>query len=463
MPFNKKKPGQQLEIIRKALFRQRKPPIHPLSQPVPFKQFFKDRYGSEDIDEEMSTSADVDFQTAAQQESAQKTQAMKDLFDGLSIMSNGMEPGGGRKDPNPFENTETQREAERAQAAAQAEVEAAFAKRLADREQRGSSVGGSTTLTQQQRDLANKTYYQPKLGSKEVNWPPVTNNATENAPYVSLAVQLALTDITTIPPLSLKLDDLKDMAKLQDFIGSCSRFGLHPYIRWGFISEEARRQITLCCGFKKDDVRRDWFNWSNESFVGLFKVFCSELLAPTKGVHNTSTLAQLQVAFELTLFQFQTKLSKVDLQPVVGGISSKKKVYDFLTEMRTDELLPQYYELMQSVPNICDMTTRLVKKCMDRKSPIASNPRVGLFRDNLETYIVDDILTLDDFWTIVQDFLGNLANTLDSHSCWLTTTGRSDSTSATVTTATGNTNRGGGKGKHGVKLAAVKSQTDKPC
>ena len=265
VPFNKKKPGQQFAIIRTALYRQRKPLIDPLSTPVPFKQYFKDRYGSDDIDEEMSEEMkDTDFQTAAQQESAQKEQFMKNQFDGLSLMSQGMEPGG-RKDPNPFEDPTTPLEAEKAKAAAQAAAEAALAQRLALREKRGDSSGVSTSLSKQQRDLCTMAYYKPKPGTPEVNWPPVSNNPIVNAPYASLAVQLALQDITTIPPLALSLEDLKEMAKLQDFIASCSRFGLHPYIRWGFIREDARRQITLCCGFKKDDVRSDWLNWSNEA------------------------------------------------------------------------------------------------------------------------------------------------------------------------------------------------------
>jgi hypothetical protein len=176
----------------------------------------------------------------------QKEATMKTQVDGLSIMSQGMEPGG-RKGPslelNPFEDGTP---AEKAKAAAQAAAEAALAHKLALREQGGTTSTGGTRMSQAQWDLCALTYYKAKPGTAEVGWPAVTNNPVLNAPYASLAVSLHLQNSTTIPPLALSLADLKDMAKLQEFTEACSRFGLHPYIRYGFIAEDARRQISLC-------------------------------------------------------------------------------------------------------------------------------------------------------------------------------------------------------------------------
>jgi hypothetical protein len=162
---------------------------------------------------------------------------------------------------------------------------------------------------------------------------------------------------------------------------------------------------------------------------------------------------------EVSLLKFTTKLSKVDLQPEYGGISSRKKVYDFLTGLRQDELLPQYFELLTNNRHCNDMTQRLVKKCLDRKSLVASNAKVGLFRDHLEQFELDDIVILDDFWIIVQDYLGSVANTLDASACWMSSAAKR----ADPTPDSGNTSRGGGKGKSAVKLAAVKSKTGKPA
>jgi hypothetical protein len=189
----------------------------------------------------------------------------------------------------------------------------------------------------------------------------------------------------------------------------------------------------------------------------MFKIFCSDLLAPEKGVHNSSSLAQLQVLFEDELLKFPTKLSKLDIQPDVGGVSSRKKVYDFLTKCREEELLPRYHELLTNNRHCNDMAQRLVKKCMDRKSLVASNPKVGLFRDHLEQIDVEEIVILDDFWTLVQDYLGSVANTLDASACWMSAK-RPDPPSD----SSGNTSRGG-KGKSSVKVAAIKAKTEKPA
>ena len=63
VPFNNKKPAEQIAIIRKALYRQSRPPvIDPLKPPVSFPKYFKNRYGPDDIDEAMSDEAkDEDF------------------------------------------------------------------------------------------------------------------------------------------------------------------------------------------------------------------------------------------------------------------------------------------------------------------------------------------------------------------------------------------------------------------
>ena len=90
-------------------------------------------------------------------------------------MSNGMKPGG--KGPNQFlapdNATQAAIDAERAIAAANA-LAIRNARQVAMRESGGaSSTGASTTHSQRDQELMRAAYYQPKVGTAEVNWPPV--------------------------------------------------------------------------------------------------------------------------------------------------------------------------------------------------------------------------------------------------------------------------------------------------
>ena len=99
------------------------------------------------------------------------------------------------------------------------------------------------------------------------------------------------------------------------------------------ISDGAKKIINLCCEMHSQDQRSDWPNWSNSSFVGLYKVFCNGVLNDKVGSGQTTTSApQLQAKLEAILTQFPLKLSQADLGAgtSAAGKDAKAKAFGFI-------------------------------------------------------------------------------------------------------------------------------------
>ena len=292
---------------------------------------------------------------------------------------------------------------------------------------------------------------------------------------MQLCVTQALTKLTVLPQLYLTVEDIKSKDKVQAFITSLTRHDLHPFIRWSMIDPRARKQITQACDMKMGDARRDWPNWSNTAFMDLYQHFCGSLLLDTKGSNTTAnTKIQLQAKLETALSEFTRNLSKVDLcadPPGDKAQTSTQKVFSFLLTARQSEAEPQFQEILQDAQVLTEVTTHLVGKCKERKSQLASHPRVVAFREfitSFEAHPENDIITLDDFYKAVTLFLTELATSIDRMTIWTTirpAPHNGNNPPGGSVRGGGNTTNSanrGGKGGKPVKLAAVKSQQGKP-
>ena len=227
---------------------------------------------------------------------------------------------------------------------------------------------------------------------------------------------------------------------------------------------------------KLNDARSDWPNWSNTAFMSLYKIFCGGMILDTKGANNTAnTLPQLQAKLEMALAEFPRNLSKLDMSADTPGdksLTSTNKAFNFMLATRAIEDEPQYHEILQQAHVLTEITTRLVARCKERKSQLASNARVVAFREFIENYKLEpenDIIVLDDFYKAVTQLLVQLTTSIDRLTIWTTvkptpTTGNNPpgGTSNRGGANTSNSSNRGGKGGKSTKLAATKSQQGKP-
>jgi hypothetical protein len=167
----------------------------------------------------------------------------------------------------------------------------------------GSSVVPGTTPQKDFQEIIN-AYYHPTIGSAEANYPIVLyRNDTQNNRYLSICAASHLEKRgTTLPNLTLTKEDCLALEKVEKFIQECKAHNLHPFIRHSMISDAAKETINLCCQRQAHDQRSDWPNWSNASFVGLYKVFCSGILNDKVGSGQTTT-SRPQLPAQLESYQ----------------------------------------------------------------------------------------------------------------------------------------------------------------
>ena len=403
------------------------------------------------------------------------------FLDSMSVMTSGEE-----QVPNPFvlSNEEFNKRTAAASALEATQLQTAVARYpLLRRNQDGSAVSSNVSVQSSVQDWreAYNAYYHPPVGSVEESWPTIdVDNPVENSQYLALAVRQTLTHMTTLPVAYLTGEDVTSIEKVSEFITICTRHNLHPFIRWSMISETARRSITLCCHMKVGDARRDWPNWSNTAFLGLYKIFCGDIILKIGGGNATAaSIPQLQAKLETTLFEFARNLSKVDLSPEgPAGSTARMKVFKFLLSTRTIEDETQYFELLQQGSVQMEIAKRLVARCRERKSLLAANPRVVELRAFLDAYDAEgkEILTLNDFYQVVTEFLVMVAQQLDKLTIWSQPSTwnppkppvpPNNGPSTGGPSNRGGLGRDGGRGRGGgkpapVKLYAVKSGVTKP-
>jgi hypothetical protein len=139
-------------------------------------------------------------------------------------------------------------------------------------------------------------YHYPTLGTQEFDFPNVIEGETvQNNAYTQICTTSTLARVPLLPQLFLTVEDIKSEDKVQAFITVCTRYDLHPFMRWSMIDHRARKQITLACDMRRGDARNDWLNWANVMFMDLYRIFCGALLLDTRGSSATAnTQPQLQ-------------------------------------------------------------------------------------------------------------------------------------------------------------------------